>query len=151
MDHGYLGDIGKHTWHPRGARQLVRYSGLDMWLATASRDRRLQLWPWIQQVCGLLYCVDEEALLEAVQCVPSPWTFNDNNPSSTHDAAYGDPRSTGMSFLELAEKERPTEKSLQLELQLWWSVTDFDTHTDTDTSWTKWASTTEQAAMSPCI
>jgi hypothetical protein len=27
---------------------------------------------WIQGVCGLLYCEDEEALLRAVQYVPSP-------------------------------------------------------------------------------
>jgi len=71
--------------------------------------------------------------------------------SSTREAAYGDPRCTGMSFLGLAEtEERPSEKRLQFELQLLRSVSNFDTNTDTDTYSTKRASATEQPAMSPC-
>jgi len=46
------------------------------------------------------------------------------------------------------EEERPTEKRLQLELQLWRSVSNFDTDTDTDTYSTTRASATVQQLMS---
>jgi hypothetical protein len=72
--------------------------------------------------------------LLALQCVPSPYTFSDDDPSSTREAESRDPQSTGICFLVLAEiKERPKEQRLQFELQLRRSVYIFDTDIDSDT------------------
>jgi len=47
MDRGYLGDVGKHTRNPWGARRLVRYSALGRWFVADSWDQWWQLWLWI--------------------------------------------------------------------------------------------------------
>jgi len=152
MDHGYLGDVGKQSQNLGRARRVFAYSELGTAFVTDSRDWWWQLWPWIHEVCGLLYYEDEEALQGAVQYVSSPYIFNNDNDSSTQVAAYVDPRSMGMSFLWLAEtEEQSLEKRLQLQLQLWRTVFNFDTDTDTDTNSDKysttWPSTMEQAAI----
>jgi len=135
MDHGYIGDVVRQTHNPRGVLWSFRQTNeLGIWFVkTGSRDRRWQLWPWIQEVCGLLYCENEDTMF-AVQCIPSPWTFNDNSPSASWEAIYGNPWSMGMSSLGLAEmEERSSEKGPHFEFQSWTSASKFHTDTDTDT------------------
>jgi len=80
MDLRYLGDVGRLTRNPLGAWLLVSYSLRGMWLVTTdSRDWWWQLWPSIYKVCGLLHCEVNKALLGAVQCVLSHYTFNDDD------------------------------------------------------------------------
>jgi len=72
--------------------------------------------------------------------------------SSTQEEVYGDPRSTGMSFLGLADtEERPTQKRLQFELQPWRSISHFEIDTDSDTFTTTQASATVALAIGHCV
>jgi hypothetical protein len=53
--------------------------------------------------------------------------------SSTGEAVYGDPQSTGMSFLGLTKKKLASEKHLQFELLACRNVSNIDTETNADT------------------
>jgi len=68
--------------------------------------------------------------------------------SSTRQAVYRDPQSLGMSLLDLAEaEERPSEKCLQFELQLWTCVSNVDTNMDPNTYSTTQATATFPATI----
>jgi len=87
------------------------------------------MWPCIHKVCRLLHIENEEALLGAVLCIPSPETFNDNNPSFTLEAAYGDLQSTRITVDALAVMEKgSSEKCLLFESYLSRSVSNFETY-----------------------
>jgi len=148
MDSGYLGDVGKQT-KPLGSTavgplQCAGYVICD-WLerpavAIVAMNRQ-SLWTselgwWGSTTRSWTMCTFTINL--------QWWQLH----CSTRDAAYGDLLSTHMSFLRLAEKERPMDKCLQFELQLWKSISNFDTDTDTytDTYLTTRVSATEQPA-----
>jgi hypothetical protein len=65
MDRGYLGDVGRSKPPGSAAVGPLQCAGYRIW---STRETGGGNWPCKQEVCGLLYCEDEEALL-AVQCV----------------------------------------------------------------------------------
>jgi hypothetical protein len=69
MDHGELEDVGRSNHQGRAAVGLAQCSGYNL---DNLRDWRWQLWPRIHKVYGLICCEDEDALLGAILCVPSP-------------------------------------------------------------------------------
>jgi len=68
MDRGYLSDVGRHTKPPGSAAVGPPEERAGYVICDRLERPVVAIEPWIQEVCGLLYCEDEEALL-AVQCV----------------------------------------------------------------------------------
>jgi len=70
MDRGYLGDVGRHT-KPLGSAAVGPPEECAGYVIWATRETGGGNCGHESMKSGLLYCEDEEALLGAVQCVPS--------------------------------------------------------------------------------
>jgi len=136
MDHVYMVDVGRHRHNPRGALLLINQRNVPgMWFATTnSRDQFWQFWLWIHEVGGLIYCEDDDTLLSTVKCVPlnlHPW----EPYSSTWEAVHRDLPYTGTRSQPLADGDKHTlEKCLQFILEIWTTISNFDTHTNANTT-----------------
>ena len=126
IDDGILGDVNKHTQNCKGELWLFRNSPLGMWFGQCERlavaivaITPQSLWTPLQWGRGSF-----------VSCTVYTFTLTLQwwHPHSySQAAAFGDLWSTGMSFLQLSEEELPVEKHLQINLELWRSITNFNT------------------------